>query len=181
MTSNIVATALAAVACGIAACTDLAWRRVPNALTLPLMAVAPVVAAFEGWHAALVAVAIVVAALVGGSFIHATGVLGGGDVKLFAGIGALAGFPTCIEVALYTAVCGGLLAVVVSAMRGELAGALERVRVGVTGAALSRSLAAGAAAIDARGTRIPYALAIAAGFVLATLAQNSVPFLRIIR
>jgi prepilin peptidase CpaA len=181
MNSSFVSVAIAASACGAAVYTDLATRRVPNALTLPLMIAAPAVAAFDGVHAALVAAAIVLGALLGGTIVHAMGVLGGGDVKLLAGVAGFAGFPACIEVALYTAVCGGMLALVVSTMRGELGGTLARVRLGVAGTIAGRSLAVGSAAMGATGTRIPYALAIGAGFALATLAQTSLPFLRIIR
>lgn len=181
MTFNFLAIAVAAGACGVAVYTDLATRRVPNALTLPLMIAAPAIAAFDGAHAALVAAAIVLGALLGGTVIHGMGVLGGGDVKLFAGVAGLTGFPMCIELALYTAVCGGVLAFVVSTMRGELGGTLGRVRLGIAGTIAGRSLAVGSAAMGATGTRIPYALAIGAGFALATFAQTSLPFLRIIR
>lgn len=181
MTFNFLAMAIAAGACGAAIYTDLASRRVPNALTLPLMVAAPAIAVFDGVHAALVAAVIVLGALLGGTLVHATGVLGGGDVKLFAGVAGLAGFPACVEVALYTAMCGGVLALAVSTMRGELGGTLARVRVGIAGTIAGRSLAVGSAAMGATGTRIPYALAIGAGFALATLAQTSLPFLRIIR
>lgn len=168
-------------ACGIAACTDLAKRRVPNTLTLPLLCAAPIVAAFDGLHAALVACAIVAIALVAGTVVHATGILGGGDVKLLAGVGALAGFPACVEAALYSALCGGLLAIVVSVARGELGGVLTRVRIGVAGSIASRSLAVGAAAIDARGARIPYAVAIGAGFAIAIAGVTLFPALRIVQ
>ncbi len=179
--SKDIAFVLAATACAIAVYTDLRSRRVPNALTLPLLCVAPALAAFEGFQAALIALAIVASALALGTVVHSAGVLGGGDVKLFAGVGALAGFPACIDVALYSALFGGLLAVVVSAARGELTAVLARVRSGVASSVAGHSLAAGAAVIDARGTRIPYALAIGAGFAAAMLAQSAVPFLRIIR
>lgn len=178
--AHFVAYALAAVACGIAAGTDLSVRRVPNWLTLPLLAAAPLLAAFDGLRSALVAVGIVIIALILGSIIHTAGVLGGGDVKLLAGVSALAGFPACVNVALYTAVCGGVLALAVSASRGELAGAVGRLRIGVASTVVSRNLAVGAAAIDARGARIPYALAIGAGFAIAMLAQSIIPALRIL-
>jgi prepilin peptidase CpaA len=181
MISDTTSLALAAGACGIAAWTDIATRRVPNALTLPLLGAAPVLAAFNGVHAAIAAVVIVVVSLLAGAVVHAAGVLGGGDVKLFAGVGALAGFPACIDVALYSAIFGGLLAIAVSASRGELNGMLTRVRSGLISSIAGRSLALGVAAVDARGARIPYALAIGSGFAVAMLAQSAFPILRIIR
>ncbi len=178
--AHTTAFALAGTACGLAAGTDLAWRRVPNTLTLPLLAAAPLLAAFDGAHAALIAAGIVAGGLVLGTFVHALGVLGGGDVKLLAGVGALAGFPACINVALYSALCGGVLAIAVSAARGELGGVVGRMRFGLTGAIAGRSLTAAVAAVDARGTRIPYAVAIGAGFAIAMLAQSAIPVLRIV-
>ncbi len=178
--AHIAAFALACTACGIAAGTDLAWRRVPNVLTLPLLGAAPLFAAFDGIHAALTAAGIAAGALIVGTFVHAAGVLGGGDVKLLAGVSALAGFPACIDVALYSALCGGALAIAVSASRGELGGVVGRMRLGVTGAIAGRSLAAAVAAVDARGARIPYAIAIGAGFAIAMLAQSAFPVLRIV-
>ena len=180
-TAQTIAFALGLVACGIAACTDLASRRVPNALTLPLLAVAPLLAAFDGLHAALVACTIVVVALVGGIVLHGSGILGGGDVKLLAGAGALAGYPACVEVALYSAVCGGILAIAVAVVRGDLAGVLSRVRVGVATTIAGRSIAVGAAAIDTCGTRIPYAVAIGAGFAMAVAGVTLFPVLRIVQ
>lgn len=180
MTSDTIALALAATACVVAVGTDLRSRRVPNALTLPLLAAAPAIAAFNGLHAALVATAIVIASLLAGSLIHSAGILGGGDVKLLAGVGALAGFPACIDVALYSAIFGGLLALAVSTSRGELSAVLARVRAGVTTSVAGRNLALGVAAIDTHGVRIPYALAIGAGFAVAVLAHSALPFLRII-
>ncbi len=180
-TPHTVAFAVAGAACAIAAYTDLASRRVPNALTLPLIAVAPLLAAFDGVQAALAAGAIVVVMLVLGTFVHAAGVLGGGDVKLLAGVAALAGFPACIDVVLYCALCGGALAVAVAAVRGEFGAVVSRLRVGVTTTLAGRSLALGAAAIGARGTRIPYAVAIGAGFALAVAGLTVSPFLRIVQ
>ena len=180
-TAQSIAFALGLGACGIAACTDISMRRVPNALTLPVLAAAPVVAAFEGAHAAFVACAIVIVALFAGTLVHAAGILGGGDVKLLAGVGALAGYPACVEVALYSALCGGLLALAISAARGELAGVLSRVRFGVASSIAGRSLTAAAATIDARGPRIPYAVAIGAGFIIALAGVTIFPALRIVQ
>ena len=158
-TTQIIALTLAAIACVLAACTDLASRRVPNAITLPLLAAAPIVAVFGGWRPALVACAIVAAGLGAGACLHAAGLLGGGDVKLLAGVSALAGFPYCVDVVLYTGVCGGLLALIYAASRGELRGVIAHLPTGV---------------------RLPYALAIGTGFALTTAGATVFPALRIV-
>jgi prepilin peptidase CpaA len=180
-TAQSIAFAAGLGVCGIAACTDLATRRVPNALTLPLLVAAPLLAALDGVQAALVACAIVIVALALGTLVHAAGILGGGDVKLLAGVGALAGFPACIEVALYSALCGGVLALSVAIARGELAGVVSRLRVGVATTIAGRSLALGTASIAAQGPRIPYAVAIGAGFAVAIAGVTIFPALRIVQ
>lgn len=180
-TAQSIALAAGLGACGIAACTDLATRRVPNALTLPLLAAAPLLAALNGAHAALVACVIVIVSLVVGTLVHAAGILGGGDVKLLAGVGALAGFPVCVEVALYSAMCGGVLALSVAIARGELASVVSRVRVGVATTIAGRSIALGTATIAAQGPRIPYAVAIGAGYAIAIAGATIFPALRIIQ
>ena len=96
---------------------------------------------------------------------HVIGGTGAGDVKLFAALGTLLG-PWGIGVAfLYTAVAGGLLAVVVALMRRRL-----RRTVGQT-AALVRTRGAAAADIEApsNDNRFAYAPAIAIGALLAAL------------
>lgn len=158
--THIIAFALAAVACILAVRTDLASRRIPNAITLPLLAVAPLLAAFDGWRAVFAACGIIAAVLAIGACLHAAGVLGGGDVKLLAGVSALAGYPWCLDVALYTGICGGLLALIFAAARGELGGLIARLPTGV---------------------RLPYALAIGTGFALATAGATVFPALRIVQ
>jgi prepilin peptidase CpaA len=180
-TAQFVASGIGLLACGVAATTDLRSRRVPNALTLPLLAAAVPLAALDGVHAALAACAIVVAALAVGTVVHTMGVLGGGDVKLLAGVSALAGFPACIDVAIYSALCGGVLALVVSLARGELGAVVSRVRYGVATSVAGRSLAFASAAVDATGTRIPYAVAIGAGFAIAVAGATIFPALRIVQ
>ncbi|MBV9270732.1 MAG: prepilin peptidase, partial [Candidatus Eremiobacteraeota bacterium] len=79
-------------ACVLAVVYDTAFRRIPNWLTLPLLAAGPVLWLFSGHdalhHAWLAAVSVAVA-IFAGAFIHRMRILGGGDVKLLA---ALVGF-----------------------------------------------------------------------------------------
>ncbi len=158
-TTQMVAFTLAAIACVLASCTDVVSRRVPNAITFPLLAAAPLVAAFGGWRPALIALGIVAVGYALGACMHAAGLLGGGDVKLLVGVSALTGFPNCVDVVLYTGVCGGLLALIFAAARGELRGVIARLPTGV---------------------RLPYAVAIGSGFALATAGATVLPALRIV-
>jgi prepilin peptidase CpaA len=102
----------------------------------------------------------------GGAFLifYILGGMGGGDIKLMAGFGALLGPLLALKMALWTAGFGGILAVGAIA-----AGALKRV--------LNRSeVMAGAAQVAAPASSspvsIPYAPAIALGVWLSLISQN---------
>lgn len=172
------ALALGAAACSLSAATDVAWRRVPNWITLPLIVLAPAVTAVEfGLRPALLSAAIVLAFIVAGIVIHSTGLLGGGDIKLLAGVGALCGFPACISFALFTAVAGGVLALLIALARSELKPLLSSLHRRVTTSLITRRLATETA--RQTNARMPYALAIATGFIVVALG-NVFPVLRIL-
>ncbi|MGQ0732338.1 MAG: A24 family peptidase [Acidobacteriota bacterium] len=109
--------AFAAAAC----VTDLRSARIPNVLTFSALAVACLVHGLlpqgEGWrHASL-------GLLVGGAVFFpffALGGMGAGDVKLMAAIGAWLGWQPVVMTALYGAVAGGVLAVIVASSHGYL-------------------------------------------------------------
>ena len=159
---------LAAVAlCGGAAATiDLRTRRVPNRLTASIAVLGLALAA---WHATGVTVAGALAGLALGLLLmlpgHLIGATGAGDVKLFAAIGTLLG-PTHIVMAfLYTAIAGGVLAVIVAMRRRRLQETVERTAV------LVRTGGSNVGEIE-RGTgnnRFAYAPAIAIGALAALL------------
>lgn len=174
---GILTVVLGATACVAAVITDVAWRRVPNWITLPLFLLAPAAVWVQyGFLSALISIAIVAAFIAVGIAVHGAGLLGGGDVKLIAGVAALCGLPQCINFALYTSLAGGVLALLFALSRRELKpllGGLHR-RVGL-------SLATGRLATETMqggNVRMPYAIAIGAGFALTSTAA-AVPFLRI--
>jgi prepilin peptidase CpaA len=145
---------------------DLRTRRVPNVLTLTL-AVAGLAAAASGAgsltiRASLLGLALGLVLMLPGHLIGATGA---GDVKLFAASGALLGPAQIATAFLYTAVAGGVLALVVAARR-------RRLRRTVEGASqLVMTGASNVAAIEdpAANNRFAYAPAIAAGTIAAAL------------
>jgi len=85
------------------------------------------------------------------------GGMGGGDVKLMAGFGALLGFHQLISAALWTAGVGGLIAVGVLSVR-----AVRRALGGTKGAAAKQ---------EPGEDSIPYAPAIALGVWLSLAAR----------
>jgi prepilin peptidase CpaA len=128
MTSSFAIPSAVVVISLIACVTDLRTRRIPNALTFGA-ALAGLVAhtAMEGATGALTA---------GGGWLtglaiflpfFALGGMGGGDVKLLAGLGAWLGPYETLYLALYSGAAGGALAVVVAFARGYLKTALVNV------------------------------------------------------
>lgn len=154
--------ALAAVA--VASVIDWRSRRIPNLLTFPLVAFAllgnSVAGGGSGFLASLVGLAI---GLVFFLLLMALGAMGPGDVKLMAALGALLGVVNVFWIGLFTAVMGGVLAVLYSLGQGSLPRMLHR-----TGTLLKHIVFTGhlpkAEELNAtRGDYMPYALAIALG------------------
>jgi prepilin peptidase CpaA len=160
---------VACVACLIAVFFDVRMRRIPNFLTLPLIALAPILALLQGPNQLLHTLTVLGVLFVGGLLLHRVGWLGGGDIKLAIGIGAMLGYPRVVSFLLCTGVAGGLLAVAVALARGRgalVAGQLRSVFTAmVTGGGTSIAPLE-TAPID---ERIPYGLAIAAGLALTIL------------
>lgn len=107
-----------------AALIDLRTRRVPNALTLAIASAGLALAASGAGRVGL-------AAAGGGCLVgllvllpgHLLGKTGGGDVKLMGAFGTLLGPAGILAAFLFTAIAGGVLALIV---------AVHRRRIGVT-------------------------------------------------
>jgi prepilin peptidase CpaA len=159
-----------------AALFDLATRRIPNWLTVAVLVTA---LAYHGAHGPaefLQSAGAALVVVVGGTFLHARHWLGGGDVKLAAALTAGLALPGAIDFVLYTLLSGGVLALVVLV-------ATRRHTLVAQGSALAAGLFSGnrprpdGAALS--NLRIPYAVAMAGGSVLAALALT-VPALRLV-
>lgn len=161
------ATALTLAAVGIAMVTDLRWRRIPNLLTFPAMAVGIVLrASFQGWEG----LALSLCGLIGGPLLlllmHTGRGLGMGDIKLAAAVGAILGPPLTLVAMLLTALAGGLLALG-SQLRpgGVLSQTLSVLLIGLPG--LGRLAKAQAAVpVPTAPAKIPYGVGIAIGSLL---------------
>ena len=157
----------------VAAGTDLRDRRIPNRLTLGTVVLALLLrTALEDLPGLGLATAGLLTAFLPALALFALRALGGGDVKLLAGCGALLGPAVTVELLLATAVAGGALAAVLIAARHAwtLTGwnflrlALHWRSRGFT-ACPEVSLGASA------GVAVPYAVAIACG-MLVTVAPR---------
>jgi prepilin peptidase CpaA len=166
MASEALGLAVVVVGTGLAAVIDLRTRRIPNALTGALAVIGIGIAAAKlgpiGLGGALLGCALGLAFMLPGHFFGATGA---GDVKLFAAAGALLGPATTVQAFLYTAIIGGVLAVVIAIRRRRLQATLGNT------ARLVTDGAAAAASIEApeMDNRFAYAPAIALGVVMAAL------------
>jgi Flp pilus assembly protein protease CpaA len=147
------------------ALVDLYTRRIPNPLTLAVAASGVLLATLHvgglSVSQALLGFVVGLALMLPGHLIGATGA---GDVKLFAAIGTLLG-PSGIVVAfLYTALAGGVLAIIIAARRQLLLATVRRA------AALVRTAGANAGEIERSVVnRFAYAPAIAVGALAAAL------------
>ena len=151
--------ALLAGGIGIAACVDdLRRRQIANWIPVSAFAGGLALQTVEhGWRGLGSALLGTVAGASVFLIFYLLGGMGGGDIKLMAGFGALLGARRLLSAALWTAGCGGLMAVGVIA-----AGALRE---------LWRRRAGGEATEASRRVEtIPYAPAIAAGVWLSLVA-----------
>ena len=96
------------------------------------------------------------------------GGMGGGDVKLMAGFGAVLGVKRLLEAALWTAGCGGVMAALVIG-----AGTVRQIwRKRSSAGVQANEAEAGAAPRKLRSDSIPYAPAIAAGVWLSLVPKT---------
>lgn len=165
----VLLTEAGALALGAAACvTDLRRARIPNALTfggigagLAFHAIAP-----EGSGAAAAGLGLLSGMLVFFPF-FALGALGAGDVKLMAAVGTWVGWQAALNVALYGALAGGVLAVLVALWHGYLRRALGNVWTLLSYWWLTGIRPLPELTLDSgQGLRLPYAVPIMAGLVV---------------
>lgn len=166
--------AVAVAMCAAAAKIDARHYRIPNRLTAlgavlgfaANVALAAIVAGVDDVSS------VALASLAGGgillalsSMLWALRLIGMGDVKLLAAAGVCVRWSLALRVFVYTALAGGVIALVVAARRGVRPSGL---RVGSK-----------IGARDDERQRLPYGLAIAAGVIWA-VASRYWPMLRLV-
>lgn len=164
----LVALAATLAMLAIAVWTDLRQRRIPNRLVLAGLGVALALSVAPGGIGLRSALLGMAAGLVLLLPMHLLGVMGAGDVKLMAAVGAFVGLQAVLMVVLITVLAGGVLSVAWALRLGRMREVLRNVR---TGLVLSAADIAGRSlprpeSLPAIPARIPYALAIAAGAVV---------------
>jgi prepilin peptidase CpaA len=165
-------TALAIIAgvVGVAACIDdLSRRQISNWISCSAFGSGMILQTVQhGWRGAGSAL---LGSLAGaGVFLifYLLGGMGGGDVKLMAGFGALLGVSKLLQAALWTAGCGGLMALAVIAARAGR-NWWTRKKSADAGDPAAESLVARA---GGNAESIPYAPAIAVGVWLSLVAAT---------
>ncbi len=161
-----VALAAIVVSGGVSAAIDLKTRRVPNAVTFGTAAAGLALAAAHATPvsltAALIGCVLGLAVMLPG---HVFGKTGAGDVKLNAAVGTLLGPKGILVAFVYTALAGGVLAVVVALQRRRLNATIGRTASLVkTCGGTAREVEDGSA-----DNRFAYAPAIALGALAAAL------------
>jgi prepilin peptidase CpaA len=157
-----------ALAAGLAVATavDIRTRRIPNELTATMAGLgvglsAAGVSGVSLW-ASMFGFVLGLALMMPG---HVLGATGAGDVKLMAAVGALIGPAHVVSAFLFTAVAGGVLAVIVAARRRRLSVTLAGTGKLIAGSPEAKEVIRAAPP----GSQFAYGPAIAIGSVLAAI------------
>ena len=156
---------------GISLYTDIKYRKIFNAVTLPGMLIA---FAYHGMTGGTEGILFSLKGLLlgGGLFLlpFIMGGLGAGDVKLLATVGALKGPHFVLQVFLTTALIGGLITGVILAKEGRLLSTLKRMFLSLFYFLFSKTKMSylNHRHIEAEGS-FPYGLAIALGTLFSIL------------
>ena len=155
----------------VCALTDLKRRLILNAFTYPAMLAGILLNLLNGWRPAASAAAGFAVGLSAFWPLYRAGGMGLGDLKLFAAIGSLKGVVFLCSAMVDSALAGGILALGVVIVRGNLSATLlrtARVPAMVASALFGarRSMAPPPDSADA----VPYGVAICAGTLVAMFA-----------
>jgi prepilin peptidase CpaA len=148
--------------------TDVRTRRIPNWLTGAIAGAGFGLACGGGTVTPLQAVLGLLAGLLLMMPGHVIGATGAGDVKLMAAIGSVVGPEMVFRAFLYSAVAGGVFAVIVAVRRGRLAATLQDAGRLVTAPAGARETIES----PARANRFAYGPAIAAGTLVSLMVTS---------
>lgn len=164
----------AALCASIGAVHDWRTRRIPNLLTGSSMLLGLLLhLVLGGWEQLGLAAAAGLLCGAGFLLFFVVGGMGGGDVKLMAAVGCIAGFGSLTELFLSTILIGGIFALVLAILRGRLKRTLANVCAlifhhGRFGLLQHPELNL----LNSATLRLPYGLAIAAGCWITFAGQN---------
>ena len=112
----------------ISAMTDIKWKKIPNALTFPVMLIGLFAHGFmsgaSGFLYSIEGLFLGLALLI---VFYFMGMMGAGDVKLMGAVGSILGPAGVFKAFLFTAIVGGIYAMIVLAYHGQLVGFMKRI------------------------------------------------------
>ena len=154
---------------GVAAIVDdVARRKIANWIPCSAFAAGLILQTVQGgWRGAGAALAGTAAGAGVFLIFYVMGGMGGGDVKLMAGFGAVLGVRRLLEAALWTAGCGGLMAALVI-----VAGYVRQIWRSRSSAKVEASAGGADSRLRLKAESIPYAPAIAAGVWLSLVPKT---------
>jgi prepilin peptidase CpaA len=154
---------------GVAAIVDdVSRRKIANWIPFSAFAAGLILQTVQGgWRGAGAALAGTAAGAGVFLIFYVLGGMGGGDVKLMAGFGAVLGVKRLLEAALWTAGCGGLMAALVI-----VAGYVRQIWRSRSSAQVEASSGGSDSRLKLKTESIPYAPAIAAGVWLSLVPKT---------
>ncbi len=155
----------------IAAITDIMYRKIPNALTLPAVIIGLVYHAYltgvDGFLFSTGGVFLGIGSLF---LFYLLGMMGAGDVKLMGAVGSILGPAGVFQAFLFTAIAGGVYAIIALAVNGQLMQFLKRFVFSLKLSFLTRKLTL----LPNENKSSPilcYGIAIGAGTVISLFIQ----------
>ena len=146
--------------------TDLRWRKIPNCLTLPAIALGFIMNFLgNSWNGLVFAF---FGLLVGMGLLilpFMLGAMGGGDVKLLGALGALVGSYSVFNIFLYTSLVGGVIAIIAALANKNLLDTFKKMWLFLKCLFLFRAPEAGTSGFK-KSVPMPYGVAIGAGTFL---------------
>ncbi len=159
----------------IAVINDLRFRKIPNLLTYPAMLIAIAyncwLNGFGGFLFSIEGISVGIAVLI---TFHFMGGMGAGDVKLMGALGGFLG-PKIIFVAfLFTAIIGGLHALVVLTLKGYVKETIKRYLIMLKTLFLTKRIVYVPASGEISKLRLCYGVSIAVGTALAISLESMI-------
>ena len=132
--------------------SDFRWRKIANRLTLPAIVLGLLLNLLGNGGIGLFLLP------------YRFGKIGGGDVKLMGALGALLGSYSVLNIALYTAIVGGLISIVVALLNSSFKTTIQKVALLLKRIVRIRSRSAGPVP-EEESLVIPYGFAIGGGTI----------------
>ena len=153
----------------ISSYTDLKFRKIYNRHTIPSLLVGMFLATlvnFPGglWNAILASLVAFTVFFV----MFALGIMGGGDVKLVAAVGALIGYPCILDALFWGIMCGGVYAILSLLKRKALVSTLKQIFIFIWNLFIWRIVTPPNLK---ESKKIPYGLCIASGTIIALVMK----------